>query len=216
MALRSKAKWVLAAGMLAGLVGTAVAQTGGRVAPQATPSDAEIDFATKSNLSPEEQLASVDKGLIRVDQARAGVRRQLEDARRAKDVVKTLCVDDKLSQIDVAARSARERRGTLKNAVERKDREQAGHEFTIVSVLFKRAQSLVSEANACIGEEATYVGETKTTTTIDPRISESEEANYPTQGPGSVPQVTPGAPGYVPGQNPGGLSDPPQCVSCTR
>ena len=134
-----------------------------------------------------------------MDQAARAVRKQLETARQQRDVVKALCLDDKLSQIDVAGRSAKERKASLAAAVQRNDSELSNHEYTILTVLRQRTEQLTAEANQCIGEEAAYLGETKVTTQIDPSIA-PETAPYP-----------PGSPGPDFGQ----ISNPPVCTSCT-
>src|SRR5208282_5107119 len=103
------------------------------------------------------------------------VRRQLERARTARDVVKSLCLNDKLSQIDVAGRTAKDRQSALQAAVQRGDQELANHEFTIMTVLRQRAEQLVAEANQCLGEEVAFVGQTQVTVEIDPNLSGEEE-----------------------------------------
>ena len=130
-----------------------------------------------------------------LEAAGTGVRKQLEEARRQRDVVKTLRLNDKLSQIDVAIRSARDRRSQLQSAVTRNDAELGNHEFTILTVLRQRSEQLVAEANQCIGEEAAFVGDTRVSTTIDPAIP-PDETPYPSTDP-TVVVV------------------PPQCTSCT-
>ena len=52
-----------------------------------------------------------------MDQASGTISRMLEQARTARDVVKTLCLNDKLSQVDVAIRSAKDRKSALQAAV---------------------------------------------------------------------------------------------------
>jgi hypothetical protein len=120
----------------------------------------------------------------------------LEEARKARDVVKTLCLNDKLSQIDVAIRSARDRRGQLQAAVGRNDTELSSHEFTILTVLRQRVEQLVAEANQCIGEEAAFVGDTRTRVFVDPGIAPNDTP-YPPTDPSLV------------------ITQPPQCTSCT-
>ena len=125
--------------------------------------------------------------------ASAGIRRQLEAARAARDVVKTLCLNDKLSQADVAIRSARDRHGSLKTAAARNDVELSNHEFTILTVLRQRADQLTAEANQCIGEESAFVGDTKILTTIDPTLPDTNETEFPTTDTtliGEVPKCT--------------------------
>lgn len=211
MRVRSSLKWLFAAGMIAYLAAPAVAQTGGNTGTSAGAtasgtaattgntgggSDAQVGFQRKTSLSPQEQLTESAKHIGRMEAAATGVRKQLEEARRQRDVVKTLCLNDKLSQIDVATRSARDRRQQLQGAVTRNDVELANHEFTILTVLRQRAEQLVAEANQCIGEEAAFVGDTRVTTTIDPAIP---------------PDETP----YPPVTDPTTVVNPPQCASCT-
>jgi hypothetical protein len=111
--------------------------------------------------------------------ARDAVRRQLAEARAKRDVVKTLCLDDKLSQLDVAIRSASERMEALELAVSRSDGDLANHEFTILSVLRQRTDQLSAEANQCIGAEGTLVGESSVTSTVDPNLPDEDPSDYP-------------------------------------
>jgi hypothetical protein len=123
------------------------------------------------------------------------VRRQLETARAQRDVVKTLCLNDKLNQLDVAVRSARERREALQAAVQRSDADLASHEFTILSVLRQRSDQLTAEANQCIGQEAGFIGDSAVSATVDP----------------GLPEPTGWAP---PGDNV--IVEPPTCSSCIK
>src|SRR6187551_3456313 len=91
------------------LVGHGVASAQAQAQPAAPPPDASAGLARQVNLSPQEELNQSDAFLGRMESARSTVRRQLETARAQRDVVKTLCLNDKLNQIDVAIRSARER-----------------------------------------------------------------------------------------------------------
>jgi len=146
--------------------GIAVAQAQGtQVVPDAT-----AGVTRQVNLSPAEELVQSESSLVHMDSSRTAVRRQLETARAQRDVVKTLCLNDKLNQLDVAIRSARERREALQAAAQRSDGDLANHEFTILSVLRQRSDQLTAEANQCIGQEAGFVGESAVTSTIDPTI----------------------------------------------
>lgn len=128
------------------------------------------------------------------------IRRQLDQARREKDVVKVLCLDDKLSQADVAVRSAEERRGALEAAASKNDAEAAAHESTVVAVLSQRSSQVSAEANQCIGEESAFSNSEHAVTNIDPNISRTESGGLP--GPVSGDAVV--------------TADPPQCTSCSR
>lgn len=199
MRVRSAFKWVFAFGVLAFAAGPAGAQPNGAAPsagnPPSATADGQVGFQRKTSLTPQEQLAEAQRHIARMENAGTGVRKMLEAARRQRDVVKTLCLNDKLSQVDVAIRSAKDRRGLLQAAVTRNDVELSNHEFTIVTVLRQRSEQLVAEANQCIGEEAAFVGDTKTTVQIDPQIA-PDETPYPATDPTLV-------------------IGPPQCTSCT-
>lgn len=214
MRIRTSLKWVLAVGVLAYAAAPVSAQTGsaqagsaqaggavgagaGGAAPTngAPGTSAQVGFQRRTALTPQEQLTESQSHLMRMESASTGVRKMLAEARRQRDVVKTLCLNDKLSQVDVAIRSGRDRRTQLQSAVSRNDAEQANHEFTILTVLRQRVEQLVAESNQCIGEEAAFVGDTRVTTTVDPSIP-PDEAPYPVTDPVVI-------------------QTPPQCVSCT-
>lgn len=199
MRVRTAVKWVFAFGVLTLAAGPAGAQQPNEAAaaPAGNPAttDGQVGFQRKTTLTPQEQLGESQKHLARMENAATGVRKMLGEARRQRDVVKTLCLNDKLSQIDVAVRSARDRRGQLQAAVERNNVEQSNHEFTILTVLRQRSEQIVAEANQCIGEESAFVGDTRTTVQIDPEIP-MDDTPYPTTDPTLV-------------------IGPPQCTSCT-
>jgi len=182
---------VTAFALLAGHgIATAQAPTGGAPVP-----DANAGLTRQVNLTPKEELAQTDAALARMDSSRLVVRRMLETARAQRDVVKTLCLNDKLNQIDVAIRSARERRQSLEAAANRNDTDLANHEFTILSVLRQRTDQLTAEANQCIGQEAGFVGESAVTSSIDKDLPTEDPSEYPTNDL---------------------ITEPPACASCVQ
>jgi hypothetical protein len=155
-----------------GLGGTALAQSAGGAAT--TP---QVGFERKVQLTPQEELAQADTILSRMDSTATSVRHLLDTARQARDVVKSLCLSDKLSQVDVADRSAKDRDVALQAASQRNDSELANHEFTILTVLRQRVEQLAAEANQCVGEEVAFVGQTQVVTEIDPTLPGTGEEN---------------------------------------
>jgi hypothetical protein len=129
-------------------------------------------------LSPEQMVAEAKKAVPQMEQGAGVVRQQLEQARAARDVVKVLCLNDKLTQIDVAVRSATDRVGSLDAAATRNDRDRVRHDHAVIMVLRDRVRSLVSEANQCIGEETGFIGESTVKVEIDPTIPE-DPSQYP-------------------------------------
>jgi hypothetical protein len=159
------------------LVGTgiAAAQAGGPTPP---PPDAAAGVARQVTLSPQEQVAQAEGIVSRMESTRNTVRRQLETARTQRDVVKVLCLNDKLNQIDVAIRSAKERKQALEAAAQRNDADLASHEFTILGVLRQRADQLTAEANQCIGEEGVSIDEAAVNVTVED-IPKEDPSEYP-------------------------------------
>ena len=137
---------------------------------QGAPAPIEVE----ESLSPQQRQQKARQFISRMEQASVQVRRQLEQARAARDVVKVLCLNDKLTQIDVARRSAADRMVALDGAAQAADADRAKHEYAVLAVLRERVEALVAEANQCIGEEAQIVGESDVTVTIDPNIPEQD------------------------------------------
>ncbi len=135
---------------------------------------AEISAPRELELPPEQQLALAHDYIARMDTNTTTVRAMLEQARAARDIVKTLCLNDKVNQIDVAVRSSKDRVTTLQGAVAAKDKDRARHEFMILQVLRDRTEELVREANQCIGEEAGFIGESQVTVQVDPGIPDTD------------------------------------------
>jgi hypothetical protein len=183
MLLRPKMKWLVGAAVVA-VAAVASAQTTTPAAPAAAATaggsaDAQVGFQRRANLSPQQEVQEASVSIARMEQGSSAVQKMLEQARSTRDVVKTLCLNDKLSQIDVAIRSARDRESALQAAAGRNDQELSNHEFTILTVLRQRAEQLTAEANQCIGEEAAFVGAAEVVTTIDPTLPPTDMTAYP-------------------------------------
>ena len=179
---RARSLRLFAASLLAlGVAGVAIAQGGPPAGqPPGGPADPNAGLQRQVTLSPQEQLAQADGDMARMEQSRSNVRRMLMEAREQRDVVKTLCLNDKLTQLNVAISSAQERRDALAAAVKRGDGDLAGHEFTILSVLRQRSDQLSTEANQCVGEEVGVVGQSSVTSSVDPNLPEEDPSEYPT------------------------------------
>jgi len=197
---RATLRWIATAALVLGASDSATAQQaagGAGAGAAAAANNGPVGFERRPQLSMQEELSQADLLLSRIDQAVGQVRRQLENARAARDVVKTLCLNDKLSQMDVANRSARDRQAALQSAVQRSDSELANHEYTILTVLRQRVEQLTGEANQCIGEELAYIGQTQISTYVDPTLPGEDNTSYP---PSDV----------------GGLGEPPMCMTCSN
>ena len=213
MHLRSNLRWILAAALLAYAASPAGAQSaGGQLGNPGAggAADAQVGFQRRAQLKPPEQLLAAGEMVARMQRTSGAVRKQLQQAREQRDVVKTLCLNDKLSQTDTAKRTAEDRLknlqaavaeynkgvASLNKALESDSLEKSNHEFTVLTVLLQRVEQLAAESNQCIGEEAAFIGETKITTLIDPNLPASDDTQYPPTDPTLI-------------------SGPPLCTSCT-
>jgi hypothetical protein len=125
-------------------------------------------------LSPEARLARGRQFVATIEGSSRSILQQLQTARKDRDVVRVLCLSDKLNQVDVASRSAQDRLGALKIAVERADADGSRHEFTVLEVLNDRVRVLVNESNQCVGEETGFIGEAEVSVSIDPNLPDAD------------------------------------------
>jgi hypothetical protein len=114
-----------------------------------------------------------------MDRAAVIVRHQLQTAREQKDVVKSLCLNDKLNQMDLATRTATDRVAGLEAGANANDVERSKHQYTVILVLRDRVNTLVSEANQCIGEDVGFVGESNVTMEVDSDIPDVDPSVFP-------------------------------------
>jgi hypothetical protein len=177
MSPKSKLRIGIIAAVLASGVGIAFAQSNATNPPNNANNANGLNLSEKraeTNLSPAQMRSEAVQYLPAMEQSGQTIRRQLEQAREARDVVKVLCLNDKLNQVDVAVRSARDRVTSLNGAVERNDGERSKHEFTVIQVLRDRVRALSQEASQCIGEETGFIDEPKVSVEIDPAIPKED------------------------------------------
>lgn len=167
-------------------IGVAVAQTAAS-SPSTTGSLGAQDQHVESTLSPAQMRATANQYLPTMEQSAQTIRRQLEQARESRDVVKVLCLNDKLNQVDVALRSVKDRISALGVAADHNDVDRSKHEFTVIQVLRDRVRALGQEASQCIGEETGLIDEPKVRVDIDPTIPKQDPTVVPTESVISVP-----------------------------
>ena len=127
-----------------------------------------------TNLSPAERVARGKQFVSTIDGSTQSIQRQLGQAKEERDVVRVLCLNDKLNQVDVAQRSAQDRMAALATAAERGDADRTRHEYTVLEVLHDRVKVLVNESNQCVGEETGFIGEAEVSVSIDPNLPDAD------------------------------------------
>lgn len=133
-------------------------------------------------------LAQAKGSMAHIDSAAAVISRMLRDARHDKDVVKVMCLDDKLNQIDVAKRTVGERVDAMELALSAGTTDTFDFEMAVISALEERANTLSAEAQQCIGEEKGFVGGSKLEyKQVDPNIPQQDVSASPSSPVVSAP-----------------------------
>lgn len=135
----------------------------------------EVRQQRASNLSGPEQLREADSILELVTGMRRRVSDMLDHARLERDIIKVNCLNDKLTQLDVTLRSAREHQELLSTAVSISNDGQRNHEFTLLSIFRSHGLDLENEAQLCVGEDPGVLDRsTIVTLGVDPGITERD------------------------------------------
>jgi hypothetical protein len=146
---------------------------------------------SEGDLTPEQMLARAKQFVSSITQSSGSISRQLQAARKDRDVVRVLCLNDKLNQVDVAAGSAQDRLNSLRTAVARSDADRSRHEFTVLEVLNDRVRVLVNESNQCVGEETGFIGEAEVSVSVDPNLPSAETSfDATTSSPPPPPDIS--------------------------
>lgn len=143
-------------------------------APEATTAPT-IQIPDAETLAPGQLLGLADQYIDGMKATQAELQRVYAEAKDDKDVVKTLCLNDKVGQVTTAVDTAADRRASMAEALENGATERARHEFTLIGVLTERVAALAGEANQCIGEETTF--------------SEDDQSTLDLKVEGSLPNV---------------------------
>ena len=98
------------------------------------------------------------------------VQRMIDKADQEGNTVKLDCLNDKLTIIDTRLRAARDRKTTLDGTLRTGDIEQAKTHLRVIQSHVVESNKAKTNAELCVGSEIGLVGETKTTTVIDPNI----------------------------------------------
>jgi hypothetical protein len=168
-----QSRWLRHAIVAVALIGTTsvFAQTGDT--PPAKPAPAEAPGQGKI-LDPATMVTQSKEFMTKMQATLSRVVQLQEVARKQKDIIKLNCVNDKLVQIKGNMNVAETATTGLHESIARNDEQQRNHEFTRISLTNQKVQVLGQEAENCIGEDLTYVGQTDVKVEIDPTIPEAD------------------------------------------
>jgi hypothetical protein len=162
----------LAATLAAG-TGYLAAQPGGDAdAPAPTPApkpapedvplpDVTVSGETHAKLSPREMTDESTRLIGEMDGMHLRVLELQKSARKAKDVIKLNCVNEKLLAVKQLMNIADAAKTDLTEAISGDDRDAQVAKYGQVVLAHERATAERDEAEGCIGEELVFVGPTK-------------------------------------------------------
>jgi hypothetical protein len=132
--------------------------------------DPKNDNPIAPSLSPQESSQQAADYMAKMKSTESRAAKLQDDARKKRDVIKLNCVTDKLTQIKGHIAVANDTMTNLTAAVARSDAGEQQHNFTRMTLIFQKVSVLGTEAENCIGEDASYVGDTTVNVDIDPNI----------------------------------------------
>ena len=181
------------AAVLAGLAGGAGVDAHAQdTAPASV--KAEIDVKAQAAMSSSEQLDQADAIVRRGNQLAERMSRMLDEARREKDILRANCVNRKLTEVNANVRNIEQRAKALKDATQLADEGRRNHEFTVLSVLNAKLDTLSQEAAQCLGDSVYQPGASQVVTTVSsdaPSIDPSVVEPAPAAPPALPPPVSP-------------------------
>ncbi|WPB74576.1 hypothetical protein KYC5002_36880 [Archangium violaceum] len=130
--------------------GLALAQT----APRPPPAPVAMSAEKASDVPDTQKLERSSKAIGSMREVLRDVLAKLEEARRAKDVVKLNCVNEKLTQIKGLLRISEQADVSLQEAASTRDPTSSAHEYTKVMIAQQKVAQLRTEVEKCIGQLA--------------------------------------------------------------
>ena len=193
MSRRTRVLLTSAFAMSLGGFGFAVAQSGGTAAGDPGAGEAGLDVERRANLTPEQQRQEAAEIVDKGNNVSRQVAAMLDEARQERDIIRVTCLNDKLTQINANLRTATTRAEALDDAIESQDAPRRNHEFTVLTVIAQKLQTLEREAQQCIGEDIFETGATTVETEIDDDdpVDPDELPDLPVPVPVLPPPVSP-------------------------
>jgi len=121
---------------------------------------------THAAVTPAEQLTQAAAIQRRADQLAQRLTKMLDESRRDKDIMRANCVNRKLTEVNANTRNIQQRAQALRDANATNDDARRSHEFTVLTVLGQKLESLDQEATQCLGQSVYEPGASQIITTV--------------------------------------------------
>ena len=143
----------------------------GQSTPPATPAATPSSFVVEktSDIPDVTKLERSTQSLTAMREALRAVLSKLDEARRARDVVKLNCVNEKLTQVKGLLRISEQADIALQEAVARREANASGHEYTKVMLAQQKVALLRGDVEKCIGQLAFQADENLSVEVEEPK-----------------------------------------------
>ncbi len=158
---------LLAALIVGGGVGYAVAQENGESTVDVVKVEPVGEASEQEPMSPAEQRSAAESTVASASASCSAQSQALQSAKREADIIRTTCLDDKLSQCNANLQNLKRRQTALNEAIAEGDAGRANHESTVIGVLGQKFKMLAQAANQCVGQDLFDTGDTETKSEVD-------------------------------------------------
>lgn len=128
---------------------------------ETTTPDVTQATAPRVEMSSEEMTTQAENLIGQMQEMLKRVLDIQQSARAAKDVIKLNCVNDKLLQVKQLLNIAESGQNNLTAAIAQGNDPARYHEFNQIKISHEKVGGLRDEAEACIGDEIVFVGDTR-------------------------------------------------------
>jgi hypothetical protein len=120
-----------------------------------------VPMDKQANITPEEMITRVEEMVRAMQQMQKRMLQLQQVARKAKDILKLNCVNDKLQQVRQLMNIADSAVDGMQDAISKRDDDGRYHYYTQVTIVSEKVTALRDEAENCIGEEIVFLGPTE-------------------------------------------------------
>jgi hypothetical protein len=136
-------------------------QTPAPGAPAPAAPGIDVRVGQRPTLSAQDMVTNANDYRRRMNEVMVRINSLIEQARKQKDIIKINCLTDKLVQLKASLNIVDRSFSTMQEASARADEGAAFHEYTRITIVHQNVQVLATEAEACVGEDLSYVGATR-------------------------------------------------------
>ena len=120
-----------------------------------------------------EKIELAEEAVARTTEILGLVKSQLEASRKARDVIKLNCVNEKVTAVKGLLRASESSRKSLERSLLKNNVSTAQHEYEKIIIARRKAEQMLADAESCVGEMALYSGDTEVEINVDPTVVEA-------------------------------------------